>query len=55
MIKIHWFAVSNPEQKRYPEWRRSFGITDEGAVFVPAAMAGDSSELGTPSDALCGR
>ncbi|KFX67406.1 hypothetical protein TMS3_0124880 [Pseudomonas taeanensis MS-3] len=44
MIKIHWFAVSNPEQKRYPEWRRSFGITDEGAVFVPAAMAGDSSE-----------
>lgn len=55
MIKIRWFAVSNPEQKRYPEWRRSFGITDEGAVFVPAAMAGDSSELGTPSDALCGR
>lgn len=44
MIKIHWFAVSNPEQKCHPEWRRSFGITDEGVVFVPAAMVGDSPE-----------
>ncbi|RON06241.1 hypothetical protein [Pseudomonas brassicacearum] len=45
MSNIRWFAVSNPEYKRYPEWRRSFGITDEGVVFVPAAMAGDSPEL----------
>lgn len=45
MSKIHWFAVSNPEQKRYPEWRRSFGTTEEGVVFVPASMAGDCSEL----------
>lgn len=44
MNRIHWFAVSNPEQKRYPEWRRSFGVSDEGEVFVPAAMAGDSPE-----------
>ena len=42
---IHWFAVSNPEQKRYPEWRRSFGTTEEGVVFVQASMAGDCSEL----------
>ncbi|KRV02459.1 Uncharacterised protein [Pseudomonas aeruginosa] len=45
MDRIHWFAVSNPEQKRFPEWRRSFGISDNGTVFVPAAMAGDDSEL----------
>jgi len=44
MNRIHWFAVSNTEQKRYPEWRRSFGVSDEGEVFVPAAMAGDSPE-----------
>lgn len=44
MIKIHWFSVSSPERKRYPEWRRSFGISHEGVVFVPAAMAGDSPE-----------
>ncbi|MBV6013975.1 hypothetical protein KUT70_18855 [Pseudomonas aeruginosa] len=45
MDRIHWFAVSNSEHKRFPEWRRSFGISDNGVVFVPAAMAGDDSEL----------
>lgn len=45
MDRIHWFAVPNSEHKRFPEWRRSFGISDKGAVFVPAAMAGDDSEL----------
>ncbi|WAC45218.1 hypothetical protein OU997_03215 [Pseudomonas sp. SL4(2022)] len=45
MVKIHWFTASSPEQKHVPEWRRSFGISDKGAVFVPAAMAGDDSEL----------
>ena len=33
MDRIHWFAVSNSEQKRFPEWRRSFGIGDNGIVF----------------------
>lgn len=45
MTKIHWFSVPNPEHKRFPEWRRSFGISDKGTVFVPAAMAGDEEEL----------
>ncbi len=45
MGKVHWFAVPNPEHKRFPEWRRSFGISDEGNVFVPAAMAGDDTEM----------
>lgn len=31
MDRVYWFAVSNPEQKRF--------------VFVPAAMGGDDSEL----------
>ncbi|AZE51086.1 hypothetical protein C4K04_5438 [Pseudomonas chlororaphis] len=45
MNKIHWFCVSNPDGKRFPEWRRSFGVSDGGVVFVPAAMAGDETEM----------
>lgn len=45
MNKIHWFCVSNPDGKRFPEWRRSFGVSDGGMVFVPAAMAGDETEM----------
>lgn len=45
MNKINWFAVSNPENKRFPEWRRTFGISSAGEVFVPAAMAGDETEM----------
>lgn len=45
MDRIHWFSVPNSEQKRFPEWRRSFGISAKGTVFVPAAMAGDDEEL----------
>jgi hypothetical protein len=45
MDKIHWFCVSNPDGKRFPEWRRSFGVSDSGVVFVPAAMAGDETEM----------
>jgi hypothetical protein len=45
MNRVQWFSVSNPQKKRYPEWRRSFGVSDEGKVFIPAAMAGTDSEL----------
>ncbi|MNF90532.1 hypothetical protein D3C84_730990 [compost metagenome] len=45
MNRIQWFSVPNPEHKRYPEWRRTFGISDDSLVFVPAAMAGDESEF----------
>lgn len=45
MEKITWFAVDNPEKKRFPEWRRSLGVGDKGTVFVPTAMAGDETEF----------
>ncbi|WP_446027591.1 hypothetical protein [Lelliottia amnigena] len=45
MEKISWYVVSNPEQRRIPEWRRSFGVSDANTVFVPAAMAGNDTEL----------
>lgn len=43
MSDIYWFSVPNLEKKRYPEWRRSFGVNDERRVFVPAAMAADTA------------
>lgn len=42
MSDIYWFSVPNLEKKRYPEWRRSFGVNEERRVFVPAAMAEDT-------------
>ena len=45
MSMIHWYCVSNPDGKRFPEWRRSFGVSDVGVVIVPAAMAGDETEM----------
>lgn len=45
MNKIRWFCVDNIRGKRFPEWRRSFGVCDTGTVYVPAAMAGDESEM----------
>lgn len=45
MNKTQWFSVPNPEGKRIPEWRRSFGVSDNGVVFVPAAMADDETEM----------
>ncbi|MBX8547381.1 hypothetical protein K5D53_22395 [Pseudomonas cichorii] len=45
MNDIRWFAASNPDGKRFPEWRRSFGVDEAGIVFVPAAMAGDETEM----------
>jgi len=45
MNNINWFAVSNPDGKRFPEWRRSFGVSGGGTIFVPAAMAGDETEI----------
>lgn len=45
MNSIQCYAVSNPDGKRYPEWRRSFGVSEMGVVFVPAAMAGDETEM----------
>ncbi len=45
MTKIQWLCVSNPDGQRFPEWRRSFGVSEGGVVFVPAAMAGDETEM----------
>ncbi|WP_202862825.1 hypothetical protein [Microbulbifer sp. A4B17] len=36
---MKWFSVKNSAIKGFPEWVRSFGIDEEGIVFVPAAMA----------------
>lgn len=36
---MKWFTVDDIGIKNLPEWTRSFGISDENVVFVPAAIA----------------
>lgn len=55
MKKMQWFAVSNLDGKRIPEWRRSFGISEAGSVFVPAAMAGTETEMNVMLCAMADR
>jgi len=45
---ITWYAAPNAGSQKIPEWFRSAGITENGKIFVPAAIAGDESEV-----ALC--
>ncbi|CAM3356433.1 hypothetical protein BZK31_06095 [Pseudomonas floridensis] len=45
MNSIHWFCDSNLDGRCFPEWRRSFGVSDNEEVFVPAAMAGEETEM----------
>jgi hypothetical protein len=45
---ITWYAAPSPEGQKVPEWIRSAGIREDGQVFVPAAVAGNESEV-----ALC--
>lgn len=42
---MQWFEVENPENKKIPKWKRSVGLSEEGVVFVPAAMTGNESEV----------
>ncbi|MDU8428602.1 hypothetical protein RYA99_09430 [Pseudomonas syringae pv. actinidifoliorum] len=55
MNQVKWFSVSNPDGKRFPEWRRSFGVGDNGTVFVPSAMAGSETEVNVMLCALADR
>jgi hypothetical protein len=42
---MRWISVEQPEGKRIPEWARSIGVTEDGRVFVPAAMGGSEQEV----------
>jgi hypothetical protein len=41
---MHWFSV-RPPGTREPEWKFSAAIDDNGAVFAPAALAGNEQSV----------
>ncbi|AZZ76948.1 MULTISPECIES: hypothetical protein [unclassified Pseudomonas] len=42
---MRWISIEQAERKKIPEWARSIGITDDGRVFVPAAIGGTEQEV----------
>lgn len=41
-----WLETETPSgKKKLPRWVRSMGISDDGVVFVPAAMAGNEQAV----------
>lgn len=43
MEEITWYSMKTTEDLKL--WRRTFGITDGGDVFMPAAVAGSEQEV----------
>ena len=42
---MRWISIEQPEGKKILEWARSIGVTDDGRVFVPAALGGSEQEV----------
>lgn len=42
---MQWIEVENSEGKKISKWKRSVGLSNEGVVFVPAAMTGNESDV----------
>lgn len=42
---MNWFSAPKPEGTKLPEWARSYGIAENGQVFVPAAIGGKESDV----------
>lgn len=40
-----WLESENVVGKNFPKWVRSVGISEDGTVFVPAAIAGNEQEV----------
>jgi hypothetical protein len=41
--KIAWYEFTNAKAgKAPPKWARTLGVTDDGRIFVPAAISGRS-------------
>lgn len=61
---MKWYTTQNTADTRYPQWARSFAITAEGLILLPAALADPENEamiaiaaceqLGSPTTAHLG-
>lgn len=43
--RIKWYEVDNSLNTKIPLWALSFGISDDGIVFIPAAIGGNEQEV----------
>ncbi len=41
---MKWYVTQNTSDSRYPEWARSFAITEDGLILLPAALADAENE-----------
>lgn len=41
---MKWYVTQNTSDTRYPEWARSFAITEDGLILLPAALADADNE-----------
>jgi hypothetical protein len=41
---MKWFSTENTPTTRYPEWARSFAVTEDGVMMLPAALADGQNE-----------
>lgn len=37
---MRWLVVNSKDIDHLPKWKRSVGISDDGTVFIPAAIGG---------------
>ena len=42
-MAITWHLMKTPAS--YPKWKRTFGVTDDGVVLLPAVIAGNEQAV----------
>ena len=41
---MQWYVRPNTPESRHPEWARSFAVTHDGTLMLPAALADPDNE-----------
>lgn len=44
-MAIQWYLMNLPPGHKLPKWKRTFGVSDSGTVFLPAAIAGNEQAV----------
>jgi len=42
-MAIQWYLMESPAN--FPKWKRTFGVSDDGVVFLPAGIAGNEQAV----------
>jgi hypothetical protein len=44
-MAIQWHLMNPPAGHNLPKWKCTFGVSDDGVVFLPAVIAGDEQAV----------